>query len=227
MTRSLGIPQAVYRDARAPATFQALGVTEDRRTADPDMQPTAGFKAIMREAAETRSYAAALSVLVVAEWLYLDWAFRAPQPLPVNFVHAEWITLHDNPGFAASSISCGRSWTVHRPRARGSVPRLFQRAVALELSFSEAAYPTGPDIDVFDRVKARARAGPRFRILLSPAASLRTIGSDTTFADAIARFGEQGIVELGTIVGYYTAIGNALNIFQVPLPAGAPQPFPK
>src|SRR5438045_9034219 len=47
--------------------FAALGVTEDRRTADPDTQPTAGFKAIMREAAETRSYAAALSVLVVAE----------------------------------------------------------------------------------------------------------------------------------------------------------------
>src|SRR5438309_11207964 len=34
--------------------FEALGVTEARRTADPDTQPTAGFKAIMREAAETR-----------------------------------------------------------------------------------------------------------------------------------------------------------------------------
>ena len=32
--------------------FEALGVTEDRRAADPDTQPTAGFKAIMREAAE-------------------------------------------------------------------------------------------------------------------------------------------------------------------------------
>ena len=41
------------------------------------------------------------------------------------------------------------------------------------------------------------------------------------------RFGEQGVVELGTIVGYYTAIGNALNAFQVPLPAGASQPFPE
>jgi hypothetical protein len=50
----------------------------------------------MREAAETRSYAAALSVLVVTEWLYLDWASRAPQPLPNNFVHAEWgPPLHD------------------------------------------------------------------------------------------------------------------------------------
>ena len=44
--------------------------------ADPDTQPTIGFKAIMREAADARSYAAALSVLVVAEWKpgrpYLD-----------------------------------------------------------------------------------------------------------------------------------------------------------
>jgi thiaminase/transcriptional activator TenA len=61
--------------------FEALGVPEDRRAADPDTQATAGFKAIMREAAETRSYATALSVLVVAEWLYLDWASRAPKPL--------------------------------------------------------------------------------------------------------------------------------------------------
>jgi hypothetical protein len=42
-----------------------------------------------------------------------------------------------------------------------------------------------------------------------------------------SRFGEQGVVELGTIVGYYTAIGNVLNAFQVPLPPGAPQPFPE
>jgi thiaminase/transcriptional activator TenA len=79
--------------------FEALGVTQARRAADADTQATIGFKAIMREAADTRSYAAALSVLVVAEWLYLDWASRAPQPLPNNFVHAEWITLHDNSNF--------------------------------------------------------------------------------------------------------------------------------
>jgi thiaminase (transcriptional activator TenA) len=35
--------------------FEALGVTEDRRAADPDTPPTAGFKAIMRETAQTRS----------------------------------------------------------------------------------------------------------------------------------------------------------------------------
>ena len=44
--------------------------------------------------------------------------------------------------------------------------------------------------------------------------------SDASFAEAIAAFGEQGVVELGTIIGYYTAIGNALNVFEVSLPAG-------
>jgi 4-carboxymuconolactone decarboxylase len=44
--------------------------------------------------------------------------------------------------------------------------------------------------------------------------------SDASFAEGIAAFGEQGFVELGTIIGYYTAIGNALNVFEVALPAG-------
>ena len=120
--------------------FEALGVTEDRRAVDPDTQLTAGFKAIMREAAETRSYATALSVLVVAEWLYLDWASRAPQPLPVNFVHAEWITLHDNPGFRGFVDFLRAALDRIGPAQPDLCRDFFCRAVALELSFFEAAY---------------------------------------------------------------------------------------
>jgi thiaminase/transcriptional activator TenA len=94
----------------------------------------------MREAAETRSYSAALSVLVVAEWLYLDWACRAPQPLPDNFVHAEWIMLHDNSDFRGFVDflrgELDRVGPVHADLCRD----FFRRAVALELSFFEAAY---------------------------------------------------------------------------------------
>ncbi len=50
--------------------------------------------------------------------------------------------------------------------------------------------------------------------------------SDASFAEAIAAFGEAGVVELGTIIGYYTAIGNALNVFEVPLPPGTAPYFP-
>ena len=119
--------------------FEALGVTDDRR-ADPDTQPTAGFKVIMREAAETRSYAAALSVLVVAEWLYLDWASRAPKPLPDNFVHAEWITLHDNPDFRGFVHFLRAELDRVGPAQADLCRDFFRRAVALELSFFEAAY---------------------------------------------------------------------------------------
>ena len=94
----------------------------------------------MREAAETRIYAAALSVLVVAEWLYLDWASRAPKPLPNNVVHAEWITLHDNPGFRGFvdflRAELDRVGPAHADLCRD----FFRRAVVLELSFFEAAY---------------------------------------------------------------------------------------
>jgi thiaminase/transcriptional activator TenA len=120
--------------------FEALGVSEARRAADRDTQATAGFKAIMREAAETRSYAGALSVLVVAEWLYLDWASRAPQPLPDNFVHAEWITLHDNPDFRGFVDFLRTELDRVGPAQADLCRDFFRRAVALELSFFEAAY---------------------------------------------------------------------------------------
>jgi thiaminase (transcriptional activator TenA) len=120
--------------------FEALGVTEARRAADPDTQPTIGFEAIMREAAETRSYDAALSVLTVTEWLYLDWASSAPGKLPHNFVHAEWITLHDNPNFRGFVEFLRAELDRIGPAQPDLCHDFFRRAVALELAFFEAAY---------------------------------------------------------------------------------------
>src|SRR5579872_5860023 len=51
--------------------------------------------------------------------------------------------------------------------------------------------------------------------------------SDESFQAATAAFGEQGLVEIISIIGYYTLIGNTLNVFQVPLPAGEEPPFPE
>jgi len=123
-----------------PRAFEALGVTEDRRATDPDTQASTGFKAIMREAAETRGYAAVLSVLVVTEWLYLDWASRAPKPLPDDFVHAEWITLHDNPNFRVFVDFLRAELDRVGPLQADLCRDFFRRTVTLELSFFEAAY---------------------------------------------------------------------------------------
>lgn len=120
--------------------FEALGVTPAERGQHPDTRATAGFKAIMREAAATRSYAAALSVLNVAEWLYLDWAAKAAAPLPRNFVHAEWITLHDNPDFRAF-VAFLRAELDRVGPAEAALSRdFFLRAVALERAFFDSAY---------------------------------------------------------------------------------------
>jgi 4-carboxymuconolactone decarboxylase len=51
--------------------------------------------------------------------------------------------------------------------------------------------------------------------------------SDESFGEAIAALGEQGLVEIISIIGYYTLIGNTLNVFQVALPPGEELPFPE
>lgn len=120
--------------------FEALGVGEAEQRETPDSAPTAGFKALMREAAATRSYAAALAVLGVAEWSYLDWASRAPRPLPESFVHAEWVTLHDNAEFR-DLVAFLRAELDRVGPAEAEIARdFFRRAVALELAFFDAAY---------------------------------------------------------------------------------------
>ncbi len=51
--------------------------------------------------------------------------------------------------------------------------------------------------------------------------------SDATFDAAITALGETGLVEVISIIGYYTLIGNTLNVFQVAVPEGVAPPFPE
>ena len=45
--------------------------------------------------------------------------------------------------------------------------------------------------------------------------------SDATYARALSKFGEQGIVEMVSLHGYYTLIAMVLNTARTPLPPGA------
>jgi 4-carboxymuconolactone decarboxylase len=54
--------------------------------------------------------------------------------------------------------------------------------------------------------------------------------SDRTYQQAIARFGEAGVVEATTLEGYYSFLAILMNMARSPLPAGAKPalaPFPK
>jgi len=121
-------------------SFDALGVSEPQRDAIPDTSATAGFKDLFGEAAATRDYAVILAVLVVAEWLYLDWASRAPDVLPESFVHAEWITLHDNPPFRELVGFLRSELDRVGPQDAEQARRYFRRAVDLELAFLDLSY---------------------------------------------------------------------------------------
>jgi 4-carboxymuconolactone decarboxylase len=53
--------------------------------------------------------------------------------------------------------------------------------------------------------------------------------SDATYARAVKRFGEQGVVDLTGLTGYYTLLSMIMNVARTPLPAGAAPklaPFP-
>jgi len=49
--------------------------------------------------------------------------------------------------------------------------------------------------------------------------------SDQTFQRAVDVLGLAGVVELVGILGYYSLVSLTLNAFEVPVPAGAPDPF--
>ena len=154
--------------------FEALGVTEDRRTADPDTQPTAGFKAIMREA-EKR--AAMPPRFRSSSWPNGSISTGPParrsrcRSISCTPSGSRYTTIR---GFAASSISCARSWTASAPHKRICAATFSSGPSPSNSPSSKPPTLTGPDIDVFDRVKApsqRGTEGSNLRFL--PARSLQ------------------------------------------------------
>ncbi len=126
-------------------SFDALGVREQDRVAPELTSATRDFDAVMREAAASRSYPAALAVLVVAEWLYLDWATRpdADPAAATRPEHLGWVDLHRGPDFTAWVDFLRTQLDTHEPADPAEadlVTSLFDRAVRCELAFFDAAY---------------------------------------------------------------------------------------
>ena len=54
----------------------------------------------------------------------------------------------------------------------------------------------------------------------------RTQGvSDTTYAGAVAKFGEQGVIDMLGVAGYYSMLAMIMNVARTPLPEGASPPL--
>ena len=50
--------------------------------------------------------------------------------------------------------------------------------------------------------------------------------SDATYARAVSKFGEQGVVDMTGLVGYYTTLAMIMNVARSPLPNGKKAPLP-
>ena len=49
--------------------------------------------------------------------------------------------------------------------------------------------------------------------------------SDATYAEAKTQLGEQGVVDLVGVLGYYALVSMTLNVFEMPLPDGVEPPL--
>lgn len=141
--RQLGIIAGPENDFFARA-LDTLDVPLAERTHPELLEPTRAFVDLMDDARRSADYPSCLAVLLVAEWLYLEWATRPEEDLPEEPVQAEWIALHSGRAFAGwvefLRAEFDRVCADLAPPRRDRVQELFVRAVDLELAFFDAAY---------------------------------------------------------------------------------------
>lgn len=138
LARRLGLVAGPENDYFERSLAQLDGSTGPERAA-----PTVGFLDLMDEARDA-GYPEALAVLVVAEWLYLDWATRPGASVPDDAICREWIELHRGIEFEEwvtfLRAELDRVADALDPQRRERVAAIFVRAVDLEQAFFDAAY---------------------------------------------------------------------------------------
>jgi thiaminase/transcriptional activator TenA len=145
LARQLGLIAGPENDFFARA-MDALDVPLPDRVTPQLAEATRGFLELMDRARVSADYATCLAVLLVAEWLYLDWADHPDADTPRDWIASEWIELHRGPAFAGwvefLRAEFDRVTAVLDDTSREQVASVFTRAVALELDFFDAAYQT-------------------------------------------------------------------------------------
>ena len=142
LARQLGLV-AGDEDDYFTRALDELGVPDAHRATPVLAAPTRGFLDLMRTARRSADHGIVLTVLLVAEWLYADWAAR-DAPTPPRPLHAEWIDLHRGPAFTAwvgfLREEVDRVATTAGEAGRARISEVFRQAVELELAFFDAAY---------------------------------------------------------------------------------------
>ncbi len=126
-------------------SFEALDIQPH---ADP-APATVNFQNLMEEARLSGRYEIMLSVLVVAEWVYLDWATPFVDRVgDLPFWLGEWITLHSGEGFAGVveylRSQLDKAWVGLEDHEKAMVQEYFTEAVKREKAFFDGAWAGFP-----------------------------------------------------------------------------------
>lgn len=126
-------------------TFDAFDVPEAVRAAPDYLEATREFRRLLRDTGRSGGYAEMLAVLVVTEWIYLAWASRITRAEGLHPLQAEWIDLHDNPGFQRFVAWLRRRLDEEALRLDDEgfrrMAERFRETVARERAFHDAVYP--------------------------------------------------------------------------------------
>ncbi len=124
--------------------FESMGITVRMREDTPDLPATGKLKEIFKEAAATSDYAAIVSVLTVALWVYRDAAELTPFGTSPNLVD-EWVNMHKYPGFG-DFVTFLRSELDRVGQTRPETVRdFFRRTLRLEIElFDESLEAVAP-----------------------------------------------------------------------------------
>jgi len=102
--------------------------------------------------------------------------------------------------------NCAAEWAIHEP---------FARAAGLDPEvITSINYKMEPEFDAPDEAAVYAFCRQALE---------QTSVDDDAYARCLELLGEQGLVELTGIVGYYCLVALTLKVFQVPAPEGAAQ----
>lgn len=107
--------------------------------------PTVGFRDLMDDSVASASYPQLLVVLVVAEWLYLDWA-ESGEEMPQRQVHRGWIDLHRGEAFhgwvqfLVDELERVFPEEEDQSSEAENLNRIWRRAVDLECAFFDNVY---------------------------------------------------------------------------------------
>lgn len=126
-------------------TFEAFGVPAATREAPDYLPETRAFQALLRETGDRGGYAEILAVLVVTEWIYLEWALRITRAEGLHPLVGEWIDLHDNPAFQDFVAWLRRRLDEEAEALDDSaftrMAECFRETVARERAFHDAVMP--------------------------------------------------------------------------------------